>query len=470
VLLAGAWAFLAWLLWRSRVPGDLELPHVEPRDFFSARELARTARYERFLRIDGVLSLVALLAALAFFARRGAAFTRESAAGRVGTGMLLGMLAFAVVWLAQLPFGLAALWWERRYGQAKQGYVEWAIANWLALGGTFLFVCLAIVIVMGLATLLGRRWWIPGAPAFVGLAILFAFLQPYLVVQDARPVREPWLRSTVQRLERQEGISGTPVRVLKVSGDTKEVNAFATGVGSSSSVFLYDTFLDGRFTHGEVAVVLAHEFGHVARKHIWKGLAWYALFAIPGAYLVTRAVRRFGGLTEPAAIPPALFVLVLLQILALPVQNVVSRHVEAEADWIALQTTRDPASARRLFQAFSRTSLQQPRPPTWDYLLFENHPTIVQRLAMVEAWRRRGTSPQSGSDVASGGPSTSMPTSPPIVRKASRSKAGRAAKRSKKRSIPDGVNMTMIRAGSEPTFWKQCGVPLGTKTNEPRGA
>jgi STE24 endopeptidase len=389
VLLAGAWAVFAWLLWHSRVQGDLKLPHVDPRAFFSAHELARTARYDRFLRVDYVLSLVALLGALAFFARKGAAFTRESAAGRVGTGMLLGMLAFAVVWLAQLPFGLADLWWERRYGQSRQGYLSWAIDNWLGLGGTFLFVCLAIVIVMGLATVLGRRWWIAGAPAFVGVAILFAFLQPYLVVPSTRPVREPWLKTTVRRLERKEGIPGTPVHVLKVSGDTTEVNAFATGVGPSSSVFLYDTFLDGRFTHGEVAFVLAHEFGHVARRHIWKGLAWYALFALPGAWLVTRAVRHRGGLTEPRAIPPALFVLVLLQTISLPVQNVISRHMEAEADWIALQTTRDPDSAQSVFRAFAGTSLEQPSPPTWDYLLLENHPTIAQRIAMVEAWHQR---------------------------------------------------------------------------------
>lgn len=388
---AVAWAAGAWLLWRSTVPGNLKPPHVEPARFFSAHELARTSSYDRFLRVDELLSLVALLAALAVFAWKGRGFTRESAAGRVGTGMLLGMLAFAVVWIAQLPFGLAELWWERRHGASREGYVPWAIADWLQLGSTFLFVCLAIVIVMGLANVLGRRWWIVGGPAFVGIAILFAFLQPYLVVGSSRPVREPWLKQTIGRLERKEGISGTPVHVLKVSKDTDEVNAFATGLGPSRSVFLYDTFLSPSYTHRQVAVVLAHEFGHLRRDHIWKGLAWYALFAIPGAFLVTRAVRRHGGLTDPAAIPLALFVLVLLQTLAMPVQNVISRRLESEADWQALQATRDPAAALGLFRKFSTSDLEQPRPPTWAYLLFEDHPTIVQRLAMVEAWKGRAT-------------------------------------------------------------------------------
>jgi Zn-dependent protease with chaperone function len=63
--------------------------------------------------------------------------------------------------------------------------------------------------------------------------------------------------------------------------------------------------------------------------------------------------------------------------------------MEAEADWSALRATRDPAAARSLFERFVPTTLGQPDPPTWDYLLLENHPTIDQRIAMVVAWRRR---------------------------------------------------------------------------------
>jgi len=81
-------------------------------------------------------------------------------------------------------------------------------------------------------------------------------------------------------------------------------------------------------------------------------------------------------------------VLLLLQVALTPAQNVVSRHDEAEADWMALRTTRDPASGRSLFQKFTKTSLAQPDPPTWDYLFLETHPTTMQRIAMTRAWQR----------------------------------------------------------------------------------
>jgi STE24 endopeptidase len=95
-------------------------------------------------------------------------------------------------------------------------------------------------------------------------------------------------------------------------------------------------------------------------------------------------------MAQPEAVPVALLVLVLLQLLVAPLMNVVSRRDEAEADWSALRATRDPAAARQLFRGLATTSLADPNPPTWTYLLFATHPTIVQRIGMVEAWERPG--------------------------------------------------------------------------------
>jgi len=382
------WALAAWLLWRSRVPEDLVLPHLDVRDLFTAVELDRAARYERFARIDWILATAALLVALTIYARRGPGLVRESAAGRIGTGMLLGMLGFGVVWLAQLPFGVAELWWDRRHDVTNQGYAEFLLGNWIGLGVEFLFICLAIVIVMALAGWLRDRWWLLGGPAFVALALLFAFVQPWLV-PGLEPLRDPALSARARELARTEGVEGIPVRVEEVGTVTSSPNAWAAGLGPSRKVVLWDTLLDGRFPDDEVAVVLAHEFGHHARHHIWKDVAWYALFALPGAYLIALATRRRGGMFEPTAVPLSLLVLTVLQLAAQPVQNVISRHLEAEADWVALETTHDPDAARGLFTGFSSTALADPSPPTWSYVLLDGHPTLAQRLAMVEAWQDR---------------------------------------------------------------------------------
>jgi STE24 endopeptidase len=387
-LAAAAWALIALLLWRSsRVPSSLRLPKVHVGDLFTAHQLARARAFERFGRIDWLLSELALLGALAVYARRGARFARESAAGRIGTGLLLGMLGLGIVWLVQLPFGLADVWWERRYGIGHGSYFGWIVGNWAALGGTFLSVCGALVIVMGLARVLGERWWLVGGPAFVAIAALFTFVQPYLLT-DAHPLRDPALLADARRFAHEQGLPPIRIVVEDVHAETSAPNAEAVGLGPTRRVVLWDTLLDGRFSPREVRVVVAHELGHLSRNHLLKGLAWFELFAIPGAWVIARVTRRRGGMAEPAAVPLALFVLVVLQLLALPLQTAISRHIEGEADWMALRTTRDPGAATGVFRKFTTVALEQPDPPGWAYLLLADHPTIEQRIGMAEAWQR----------------------------------------------------------------------------------
>ncbi len=189
------------------------------------------------------------------------------------------------------------------------------------------------------------------------------------------------------------------MRQLEVSGWTDQANAFAAGLGPSTRVVIWDTLLDGRFSRGEVRAVVAHELAHVARRHLWKLLGWIALIVFPVAFLVAETTRARGGIGSPQAIPLAILVLTLAGLASAPVQNAVSRRYEAEADWAALQATQDPAAMKRLFRTFQETGLEEPSPPTWEYVLRETHPTLAQRIAMAERWRaaasasRRAASP-----------------------------------------------------------------------------
>jgi STE24 endopeptidase len=302
----------------------------------------------------------------------------------VGTGLLLGMLGLAIVWLAQLPFGVAELWWERRHGISHQGYVSWVIDSFFGLGGAFLSICLVIAIVMGFAGWLRNRWWIPGVPAIVGVGVLVAFITPFLV-PSTHPLRDPALRADARRLAQVERLPRIPVRVQEVHTFTTAPNAESVGLGPTRRVILWDTLI--RFPRREVRVVIGHELGHLRHQHIWKGLAWEAVFLLPIGFLIALATRGRGGLYSPLAVPLALLVFVALQLVASPLQNAVSSRMETEADWTALNATLDPAAATALFQRLSRTSLTDPSPPGWWQALTGDHPTIMRRIEMVRAWK-----------------------------------------------------------------------------------
>jgi STE24 endopeptidase len=387
LVVAALWALAAHALWHSTVP-SVRSPHVDPRQLFSRSYLARSSSYERFLVIDAVLGYAALIVALVLYARWGDRLMRESAAGRIGTGMMLGMLGFGVVWIAELPFFVAAVWWQRRHGISHQGYVSAVLEGFLSLGGEFVFVSLALLIAMTLAGLLRRWWWVVAAPAFAAVALLSTFLSVYLV-PNTHALRDPRTLADVRALAATERVPGTKAEVQDVNRETTAPNAESVGFGPTRRVILWNTLLDGRFDRAEVRAVVAHELGHIAHHHQLKRVGWLALFLLPAAALVALATRRRGGLARPEAVPVALLVYVVLQLATTPLTNVVSRHEEAEADWSSLRATRDPAAERSLFIKLATTTLGNPDPPAWSYVLFADHPTIAQRISMVQAWSTR---------------------------------------------------------------------------------
>jgi STE24 endopeptidase len=386
LVLCAGWLVAAGFLWRTSVPGWLHVGGLDPHRFFTSAQLARAAAFQRFEYVLWAAQVAVTIAALAVLSRRSPRLAREIGLGPVGTGVIIGMVMLVTLWFVRLPFGFLAQWWDARHGLAPHDYVSWIFAPWAQLSASATFALVTIAIVMGLAVKLGNRWWIAGAPVFAAIVCAFAFLGGYIVAVGTHALHDPKLRAVVTTLEQREHVQGTPVAVQKVSTYTKQANAFSAGFGPSRHVVLWDTLLDGRFTFGEVRFAVAHELGHTWHRHILKAVAWFALFAFPLAWLVTVATRRRGGLANPASIPLAVLALTVLGLITAPFQNAASRRYEAEADWSALRATNDPASGRKLFVDFQRTSLEQPDPPTWEYLWLETHPTLAQRLAMLKAY------------------------------------------------------------------------------------
>jgi STE24 endopeptidase len=376
VLAAGAalWVLAAWALWRTRVPGDLRLPRLDQHRVFGAREVARAARFQRFLDVAWLLGVVGQAAALAVVARRAVGLAPRLALGRVGAGIVLAALASTAAWAAALPFDLAAHWQSRRYGISLAGYWSWLAGELGSLLAQTLALVVAVTVVMGLAGALGRRWWPAGAAALAAIAVVVVFLQPYVTTFGDR---------------RNGSIGGIPIYLATVHRDTRAANDESIGIGPSRRIVVWDTMQRPPFTAAELRFALHHELAHQQRHHIWKGLAWFALLALPVAGLLELATARRGGLTRPAAVPLALLVLFVVQAAALlPLENAISRRIETEADWTALEQTRDPAAAIGAFRGFAQTSLQQPDPPWWDYVWLENHPTLLQRAELASAFPR----------------------------------------------------------------------------------
>jgi STE24 endopeptidase len=384
---AGVWCACAWLLARTSVP-SLDTSGLDLHRYFSQRSLDRAASYTRGVEVLWLLSTAATLVALVLMARILPSKVRSIGLGRIGTAVIVGMVLIVGLWFVGLPFSFAELWWQHHWGLGPFDILAWLNGQWALLAPAALSALATIVLLVGLAGRF-RRWWLVATPIVVVIAAFFVFVSGWLLAGASHPLRNPQLAADARRMERIEHVTGTPIRVQDVSKWTDQANAFTAGFGPSTHVIVWDTMLDDRFTRGEKVAVIAHELGHVRSRHIVKGIGWTALVVLPTLWILALATRRRGGVGDPANLPYVILVLTVVGLLMTPFQNVVSRRYEAEADWRSLNATRDPVSTRKLFETFERTSLDNPDPPTWDYLWLETHPTLAQRIAMVEQWRKR---------------------------------------------------------------------------------
>jgi len=384
-------AVAAAFLWRTEVP-DLALPDLHPRDYFAAAELERIDDYRsvsRPLFLARLAVEIVVLALLVWKAAWLAGRLEPVGRGRVRTSVLVGLVVVVALWLAGLPFGAVTLARRRDFGLSVQTWGGWLRDGLVSLGIRALLVSIAVAGAVWLAGRFGRRWWLVGAPALAAIAVVYIIVQP-LVVQPLfnrfEPLPDRRLAAELEELAAGMGVDVDDVLVADASRRTTTANAYIAGLGPTRRVVLYDTFLDGRFTDGEIRFVTAHELAHVERRHLWKGLAWFALFAVPGVFGLAWVTNRRGGL-GPGLVPLGLAFVFAYLLVTEPLQNAVSRRYEAEADWLALQATRDPESGIALDRNFVKTGLADPDPPAWVTYWLGSHPTPMQRIAMAESER-----------------------------------------------------------------------------------
>ena len=222
---------------------------------------------------------------------------------------------------------------------------------------------------MGLARRLGDRWWLPGAAVFVAIAALFTFVAPYLDF-TTKPLRDKALLAAAREYRSELGVGDIPLRVEKVSDDTDQANAYAYRHRAVTARRLLG--------HDAARAVLEGRAEDRARARARlttrsttcpRGIGWFALFAIPGAWILMRATRRRGGMGAPEAIPLALLVVAVFQLATAPLAE---PHLAPDGGRGRLEGASGdrtiPRRSRASCVGFSKTSLGDPDPPAWAQL------------------------------------------------------------------------------------------------------
>jgi len=276
-------------------------------------------------------------------------------------------------------------------GLATQAWPDWAVDVVKSAGIGAVTAGIGGLAAVALVRRFPRNWWAPGAALVIAYGVITIWLYPVLIdplFNNFDKLKPGQLRSDVIELADRAGVDVGEVYRVDASRRTSAANAYVIGLGHSKRVVLYDNLIHG-FPRDEVRVVVAHELGHQKHNDLLRGLAWLALVAPAGTFLVQALAERFAGrrLPTPAGLPAIALAVAITSIGFGVASNALSRTVEARADAFALDLTRDPADFVKFERRIAIRNVGDPDPPRLYHLLFDTHPTTEERIGIGQAWR-----------------------------------------------------------------------------------
>jgi STE24 endopeptidase len=391
-VVAVAAAAVATFLLRPR-SGLIEPAPVEVQHYFTTEQLERAQDFrglQRVLALAGLGIGIGTLAALAWRPPRGLL-------RRLGSRPLLGAAAAGagislLLVVTELP---VRAWMRERsldVGLATQSWPDWAadVAKGAGIGAVTAAV--GGLIAIALIRRFPRRWWAPAAVFVLAYGVVTIWLYPIVIdplFNRFERLPNGSLRSEVLELADRAGVDVGEVYRVDASRRTSAANAYVIGLGHTKRVVIYDNLIDD-FPRGELRVVVAHELGHQKHDDLLRGLAWLAIVAPAGTFLVQALSERFARgrpLGTPAALPAIALAVALAGLGLGCASNVLSRQVEGRADAFAIELTRDPGDFIDFERRITIKNVADPDPPQLLHLLFGTHPTTVERIGYGVALR-----------------------------------------------------------------------------------
>jgi len=362
----------------------------------------------RYYRSGNVLWAVGLgvsilIPALLLFT--GVSARLRSAAFQLGRRWLPSLALYAVfitvvMQLLELPLAYyAGFVRQHAYGLSVESLEKW-VSDWLK--GVAL-AALGLALVLWIPYLLLRRspkwWWLYTGLATAPLAAFVLLVTPLWIdplFNRFGPMKDAALEQRILGLARRAGIPDSRVFEVNKSVETRTVNAYVTGLGSTKRIVLWDTII-AKLTPEQLEFVMGHEMGHFVLHHVLSFIVIATLLAMLSLYvihrlaggLIARYSLRFGfdRLSDPASLPLLLLLGTLVSLLVTPLILAYSRHQEHEADRFGLELTRNNYAAATAFVRLQEENLAVPRPGLLYRLWRGSHPSLGDRVDFANRYR-----------------------------------------------------------------------------------
>jgi STE24 endopeptidase len=303
-----------------------------------------------------------------------------------------------LVTLLTLPWSL----YEGYFREHQYGLSNMSLGAWLGEQGTGLVVelilaTLALVIIYAVVRKATRTWWLWGAGVAIVFAIFVATIAPVYIAplfNTYKSLPDSPLKAQILSMARANGIPASDVYWFDASRQSKRISANVSGMFGTTRISLNDNLLH-RSTPEEIKAVLGHEMGHYVLNHVYKGIVFSGIIILLGFAFVRWsfgwAERRWGArwdvrdVGDVAGLPLIMALFAIFMFVMTPVNNTITRSMEAEADAFGLNAARQPDGFAQA--AVQLSEYRKMHPGAVEELLFYDHPSGWQRIHRAMIWK-----------------------------------------------------------------------------------
>ncbi|EIT85797.1 M48 family peptidase [Fictibacillus macauensis ZFHKF-1] len=315
------------------------------------------------------------------------------------TALYVLLLTF-LSWLLTFPLRYYSYTVSKSYGISVQPFKGWMKDSLIDFWVNYAIMAATVIVLYFFIRKFSKRWWLGAWLVSIPFTIFMFFIQPVVIdplYNKFYPLKNEQLKEKILTLAKKADIPAHNVYEVNMSEKTNALNAYVNGIGSNLRIVLWDTTLD-KLKDKEVLFVMAHEMGHYVMNHLYQNLIGAIVLSFFGLWFGSKLYKWFilkwgekWGLKGPgdlAALPVLLLIFSLLSFAAGPVENMISRKAEHDADRYAIELTKNPEAAVTSFQKLAAEGLSEVNPPGLVKFFLYTHPTMLERISYLQSYQK----------------------------------------------------------------------------------
>jgi len=285
---------------------------------------------------------------------------------------------------------------EHHYGLSEQAFGGWMRDQLVIAAANVVIFAIALTLIYAAVRRAGARWWIWATGLSFATLMIVQLIAPVYILpllNDYKPLPDGSVKEAVLSLARANQVPTSHVEWFDASKQTTRLSANVAGLLGTTRIALNDNLLN-KSSLPEIKAVLGHEMGHYVLNHVWKepillilpiGLALALLAVAMDAALARWGARLgLGDRADPAALPLAVALFSVIFFVLTPIQNLIVRSYEAEADAFGLNAAREPYGWA--MAAMRLSTYRKIKPGKLEEFLFYDHPSGYERVHAGMIW------------------------------------------------------------------------------------